>query len=232
MPIPSHLLPANETARLTALATFDVLAATAEPVFQEFVDLAAHMFNLPIAFISVVDDQHVEFKATHGIPELRTLLREQALCSMPVQQGVTMVLNKILQASASVQQQTATALGLDFYVGSPLLLAGKLAIGAVCVSDKKEREFSSGEEQVLDHLAAVISQTIIVRRNCLRDEQGAQRWQQVQLAVIEVIRELEGLIRYTSQRYELPVPTPTAILLSVRRRLNDISMLLYGAEVN
>ena len=143
-----------------------------------------------------------------------------------------MVLNKILQASASVQQQTATALGLDFYVGSPLLLAGKLAIGAVCVSDKKEREFSSGEEQVLDHLAAVISQTIIVRRDCLRNEQGAQRWQQVQLAVIEVIRELEGLIRYTSQRYELPVPTPTAILLSVRRRLNDISMLLYGAEVN
>lgn len=226
MSIHSYLLPGNEENRLRILQKLDVLVAFTDPIFKEFADLAAHIFSLPISFISAVGGQQVDFVATHGIPELNMLPREQALCSLPVKHSSTIVLNKILTASASVHQRTAEALGLDFYVGSPLLLEQGVAVGALCICDKVPREFSQQEQQVLEQLARLISRTISVRYACLQQSDGKLHWATVQNNATEEIRALEGLIRYIARRYDLRVPTPATILNSVSRRLDDIDEIL------
>ena len=228
MATPAYLLPANEEARVEALRSFSVVAAFGEPLFQELADLAAHVFNLPISFISVVETAQVNFVTTHGIPELSTLPRERALCSLPVRHGTTTVLNELLAADSSIHQQTAAALGLDFYVGAPLLLVNNLAVGALCISGNVPRKFSEQEQQVLEQLAALISRVIVVRHDYLQQQEGEQRWLNVQRVATEEVRALEALIRYIARRYEVLVPTPFAVLRAVGRRLEDVEEILAG----
>ena len=231
MVTPPYLLPHNEQTRLQAIHSFEADAALKEPILQPIIDLTAHTFNLPISFISLVAAEQVDFIATHGITELGTLPRAQALCSMPVRQGVTVVLNKLLAASASVHQQTAATLGLDFYVGVPLLLEGDLAFGALCVSDKEPRQFSADEQQVLEQLAALISQVVVVRHAYLQQEAGGEHWQQVQQKAMEELLELEALVCYIKKRNGSITPAPISLLVAVSNRVRDVMATLSGEEV-
>ncbi|RZL10650.1 MAG: GAF domain-containing protein, partial [Hymenobacter sp.] len=77
--------PTGEPARLLAIEKYGLAAAFQEPFFQELTNLTACIFNLPVAFLSLVDHARVDFPATHGVPDLRTLPREAALCSLAVQ---------------------------------------------------------------------------------------------------------------------------------------------------
>ncbi|RZJ89185.1 MAG: hypothetical protein EOO60_10305, partial [Hymenobacter sp.] len=130
----SHLEPANEQARLLIIQKYSVPTAFQEPLFQELTTLAADIFGLPVAFLSLVDGAQVDFPATHGVPDLRTLPREAALCSLAVHQHATVVLNGISSSSESPQWQTAQRFRMEFYAGAPLLVEQQYAVGALCLS--------------------------------------------------------------------------------------------------
>jgi len=49
-------LPANEPARLQALYEYNILGTLPEAAYADLTRLAAHIFQTPIATISLVDD--------------------------------------------------------------------------------------------------------------------------------------------------------------------------------
>lgn len=212
----SHLEPPNEQARLLVIQKYNVPTTFQEPIFQELTTLAAHIFGLPVAFLSLVDDAQVAFPATHGVPELRVLPREAALCSMAVHQHATVVLNDISQGGHSPQWQTAQRFRMEFYAGAPLLIEQQYAVGALCLSDSQAHTFSAEEESLLNELAAVASQAISTRWHCLAEAGGAQRWLAVQQLAIEDIHLLQALIR------RLRVQHAGGVLHVVQRRLANL----------
>ena len=220
----SYLEPVNEHARLLIIQKYRVPKVFQEPIFQELTTLAAHIFGLPVAFLSLVHGAQVDFPATHGVPDLHTLPREAALCSMPVQQHATVVLNGISGGSDSPQWQTAQRFRMEFYAGAPLLVEQQYAVGALCLSDHQPRSFTAQQELVLNELAAVVSQAVMRYWHCLAEVGGAQRWQATQQVALEDIRILQTLIQH------LRLQHPDSILHVVQRRLVNLKELVSSAS--
>lgn len=220
----SHLEPTNEHTRLLIIQKYHVPTAFQEPIFQELTTLTAHIFGLPVAFLSLVDGPQVDFPATHGVADLITLPREAALCSMAVQQHATVVLNGISGGSESKQWQTAQRFNMEFYAGAPVLVEQQYAIGALCLSDHQKRTFTAQEELILNELAAVVSRAIIRRWHYLAEEGGAARWQAAQQLAMDDVRTLQALIRHLRAQHA------DSILHVVQRRLINLKELVAGAS--
>lgn len=220
----SHLEPTNEHGRLLLIQKYGVSTAFQEPIFQELTTLAAHIFGLPVAFLSLVDGAQVDFPATHGVADLLTLPREAALCSLAVQQHATVVLNGISGGSDSPQWQTAQRFQMEFYAGAPLLVEQHYAVGALCLSDHRTRTFTAQQELVLNELAAVVSQAVIRRWHCLAEEEGEPRWQAVQRVASEDIRLLQTLIQHLRAHHT------SSILHVVQRRLLNLKELVSSVS--
>jgi len=228
MATPAHLLPPDEAGRLHALRQFDVVAALREPIFQGLVGLVARIFQLPIVFITTVGGEQVDFLATHGVPGLEVLPREQALCSLAIGQQHTVTLNHMLTAPTNLHQQTAQKLGLQAYAGAPIVLEQNYAVGVFCVSSTVPREFSPDEVAVLEDLAGLVSHLVVVRQHLLTQE-AAPQWEALQQQAKDRLHELNGLLSYLSQRQLLLVPTSAALLQAVRQRLQKVCALLQDA---
>lgn len=225
-----HLEPTTEPARLLAIQKYNLAAAFQEPLFQELTSLTAAIFGLPVAFLSLVDHARVDFPATHGVPDLHTLPREAALCSLAVQHHHTVVLNHISQGSESPQWHTAQRFRMEFYVGAPVLVEQDHAVGALCLSDHQARTFTGQEEALIEEIAALVSHAVSARWQSLAAENGGSHWQAVQHQAIAEIHMLLGVVRHLSAGRNPLAPTPDALLHVVRRRLTTLKQVFHSIE--
>lgn len=230
--IPDMLLPANEAGRLQSLRQCDILPTLQECFFDELVALSAALFQLPIAYISLVDAELVQYKARYGLPALPPQPRAEVLCAQVVKQGQLVVYHDLLTAPQLPGTARAIQNGLAnqarFYAGAPLRMPGQYVIGTLCVVGRQPREFSAAEETVLDAIADLVSQAILARHHCrstpvLRDA----GWQKVQTQARDEVYALGALVRYLAARYGTGVPVPEEILNPVRRRLHDLRAVLH-----
>ncbi|GGD69762.1 hypothetical protein BG57_30745 [Caballeronia grimmiae] len=63
--------PADEAVRLTALRSTYLLDTAPEPFFDDITRLAAEMFEVPIAMVTLVDEERQWFKSRVGQRWLR-----------------------------------------------------------------------------------------------------------------------------------------------------------------
>ena len=225
MATPAHLLPSNEADRLRALAASAAAEAFAEPVYQQLVAVVARAYQLPSAFLSAVGADQVDFPASHGVPGLCALPREESLCALAVRQQHPLVLNHLLTAPANAHQRTARRLGLAAYVGVPILLGKELAVGALCLGSPVPREFSPQELTVLAELAALVGALLEVRQRLL-----ARQWQAIQQLVVAALHQLELLLDQLATYNQARVPTPTAVLNALQQRLTTMRAMLPPAS--
>jgi hypothetical protein len=228
---PASLLPADESERLRSLRALDVLPTLIEPVFDEFVALTAQVFGLPISLIAMVEEDDVYYPANHGMPDNAQQPRVEALCSTAIQKARAVVYHDLaLETSASIPPealQAAQENELRFYAGALLHLPDQRPLGTLCIIDRQPRTFSTGEQRVLDLLAALISQAIAVRLTCLAQPQtGVARWEGIRMQLQDELRELTALVRYLFTRHGVQVPVPADLLTQVERRLLDLQRLL------
>ena len=212
-------MPDEELARLRSLRAHDVLPTLTEPLFDEFVTLTAQVFNLPIALISVVEENEVFYPANHGMPGNERQPRVETLCATAIEQAHAVVYHDLaVETSATLPPealQTALDNDLRFYAGALLRLPDQRPLGTLCIIDRQARTFSTPEQQVLDHLAALISQAIAVRLTCLMPASaGAEQWDPLRLHLQEELRELTALVRYLFTRHGIQVPEELADLLA------------------
>lgn len=221
------LLPPNETARLQTLRYYDILHSLHEPVFDEFVALAARIFSLPISLIALVAEEQVHYKANYGMPGNDMQHREEALCATAILQENAVVYrdlavetNPIITARAAEAARTNQ---LRFYAAAPLCMPDDSIIGSLCIIDRTPRSFSADEQQVLEQLAHLVSRTIVARHSCLSQYgSGEWEWHRLRIQVQEEVQALTALVRYLFARHGTHVPVPTDSLNQVARRLLDL----------
>ncbi|TDN37123.1 GAF domain-containing protein [Hymenobacter sp. UV11] len=231
MPILADLSPANETERLYALRQADILHSLQEEVFNELVALSARLFGLPISYIALLDTDRIHYKASYGLPLPPPAPRQDVLCAQVVLHNRVVLYNDLTTTAPTPIDGPAIANALAhqarFYVGAPLRTAAEHAIGTLCLVGPSSRTFSEQEQQVLEQLATVVAQLIVLRQCCLHTRAlGAAHWQRVRDLVRDEIHSLSTLMRYLVQRYGALVPVPEDVLHLMERRLWDVQLLI------
>ena len=230
-PLPPAPASFNESERLRSLRAFGILAALAEPVFDDFVALTAQVFGLPISLIAVVEEADVHYPTNHGMSGHSWQPRECALCSTAIEQARAVVYRDLaLEPGTAVPAEALAAAashGLRFYAGTLLRLPDQQPFGTLCVIDQQPRAFSPEEQHMLDQLAALVSRTIAVRyAHHASPPNNASCWQSLCTQLQEELRELTALVRYLFTRHGGEVPVPASLLAQIMRRLPDLHRLL------
>lgn len=149
-------IPANEDARLVALRNLLVLDTPAEERYNSIVEFAATAFNVPMALISLVDNDRQWFKASIGMNVCETS-RDVSFCGHAILTPNTLVVPDALDDLRFMDNPMV--LGdphIRFYAGAPLKLPGGEIVGTLCLLDHQPRDFQAAELQTLSALRSLV----------------------------------------------------------------------------
>ena len=152
--------PPHELARLALLARTALLDTPPEVAFDHVVQLAAELFRVPVALISLVDGERQWFKAKVGVDLCQTP-RDVSFCTHVVSQGNMLVVGNTLKDQRFADNPLVTgALAIRFYAGAPLRLDTHHVIGTLCLLDHRPRRFSPRQQARLQQLADILCELI------------------------------------------------------------------------
>jgi len=157
-------IPANEVERLAALYRYRILDTPPEAAFDRLTTLAARLFNMPIALVSLVDKSRAWFKSYHGF-NLSEVPRDATICSFALLYDQVLVVPDTRQderfaCNPFVQSEP----GVRFYAGAPLVTHDGFNLGTLCLLDSQPRDALSAEQQtILADLAAMVVDELELR---------------------------------------------------------------------
>ena len=159
-------IPDNEAARLARLRMLDILDSEPEVMFDTLTRLAAEIAEVPIALVSMVDEERQWFKASFGLQDIRETPRDVAFCSHAILgSGIMEVADATLDIRFADNPLVTGDLGIRFYAGAPITLSDGVRLGTLCVIDKEPRKLSNSQRATLVKLAEVIGHAIEARED-------------------------------------------------------------------
>ncbi|MFK7789291.1 MAG: HD domain-containing phosphohydrolase [Phycisphaeraceae bacterium] len=148
--------PSNESERLSALRSYDLLDTQATRGFDDIVELTAHLFDVPIALVSLVDDDRQWFKAKCGLDACQTP-RDISFCGHAILQSGVFVVEDALTDHRFFDNPLVTGEPyVRFYAGAPLVDRDGFLLGTLCINDTKPRGLSDRDCELLQKLAAQV----------------------------------------------------------------------------
>jgi len=151
--MPKARLPPNEDERLAELQSFEILDTPEEQAFDDIVQIASIIFDMPISLISLVDEARQFFKARVGLDATETH-RDLAFCAHTILEPKVMVIEDALADERFVDNELVTAdPHIRFYAGAPLVTDLGNRLGTLCLIDRKPRSLTAKEEEILQLLA-------------------------------------------------------------------------------
>lgn len=223
---PDSLIPANEATRLRTLHQFQIVNTTPELIFDNYTAWAAQLFNVPIALISLVDEDFVWFKSRTGGPEIGGLVRNESMCSAAILTDERVVVSDYKPESCTlIKPDVAQAIGLNFYVGAVLIAADGARLGMLAVIGKEYREPSAMEVQVLTRLSELVTQTIELRYHYLATDQATE-WEDAQSELTHALDENAALARYLITRNQRIDLADAEVAQLISRRLDSVAKVL------
>ncbi|MES1986826.1 MAG: PAS domain S-box protein, partial [Pseudomonadota bacterium] len=143
----------NESARLSALARYEVLDTVCEQEFDDITLLASQICEVPIALISLIDEHRQWFKSRVGLDATETP-RDISFCGHAIHQNVLFEVTNALNDSRFADNPLVTgAPNIRFYAGMPIITGDGLALGTLCVIDCKPHELTLRQRDMLVVLA-------------------------------------------------------------------------------
>ena len=154
----------TETERLNTLHALQILDTPRERSFDGITRIVSELLQVPIALISLVDDQRQWFKSSQGLVGRETP-RCWSFCSHAIQNRTPLI---VPDANADVRFVSNPMVTGDpqirFYAGAPIYAANGNALGALCAIDSKARDgLSSLQLKNLLDLAEITSELIASR---------------------------------------------------------------------
>ncbi|MFN2642292.1 MAG: PP2C family protein-serine/threonine phosphatase [Actinomycetota bacterium] len=125
--------------------------------------IAAAVFGVPIAVVSIVGHDRIWFESHQGI-DVQEMPREPGLCASAILQSEPWI---IADAKADPRTQANSLVsgqpGVRFYAGIPLTTREGHNLGMLCVMDTVPRDVSGAEPAILEGLAGVVTDELELR---------------------------------------------------------------------
>ena len=160
--------PAAEALRLAAVQRYDILDTPVDGSFDRITAVAAKLFDVPIAIISLVDEDRIWFKSHHGL-DVEQIDREPGLCASAIMSADPWILTDAKTDVRSLANPlVAGDFGLRFYVGVPLRTSDGHNLGTLCVIDREPRSVTEAQIEQLSDLASVVMDQMELRLSARR----------------------------------------------------------------
>lgn len=154
----------DEAARIAAVHRYDVLDTPGDGSFDRITALAARLFDVPIAIVSIVDIDRIWFTSHHGL-DAEQVDRSPGLCASAILGTEPWVVtNAAVDPRTMANPLVAAEMGLRFYAGAPLVTHDGFNLGTLCVIDRQPRSVTQEELATLTDLAAVVMDELEIRR--------------------------------------------------------------------
>lgn len=162
-------IPQDELIRLETLRSLNVLDTPPEERFDRLTRLAKRLFEVPIALVSLVDENRQWFKSCMGIGASETA-RDISFCGHAILGNEVFIIPNALED----QRFADNPLVMDdpnirFYAGCPLALNGH-KLGTLCIIDQKPRHFEKDDIEGLKDLASMAERELAAFQLATMDE--------------------------------------------------------------
>lgn len=147
-------LSIKEASRLEALRQLEILDTAPSEAFDRITRMAAQLFQLPIAAVSLTDTDRQWFKSKVGV-EHDTIPRMKAPCAAVAESGRMLEIPDLLE-SEGFHDSLLAGSGIRFYLGAPLVTKSGYCLGAMCVLGTEPRAVTDADRTTLNDLAAMV----------------------------------------------------------------------------
>lgn len=141
---------------MAAVRRYDILDSPPDGAFDRITALAARRFGVPIAIISIVDEDRIWFKSHHGLA-VEQIDREPGLCASAILGNTPyLVEDARIDPRSLANPLVAGDFGLRFYAAAPLTTSDGHNLGTLCVIDKEPRPIDKEQIEDLKDLASIV----------------------------------------------------------------------------
>lgn len=181
----------HEDKRFYAVKELEILDSEKDSDFDDLVNLAAIIFDLPISTITIIDSDRLWFKASVGLL-IKETPREMSFCEFAIQQIEPFIISDAKKDPRFANNPLVNSKpNIVFYAGFPLRNSEGLAIGTFCIMGNKPKNLSAKQIKIFKFFANQAKKLLDLRleRNKYRDlihekdqvnsqlEEIKQRWQ-------------------------------------------------------
>ncbi len=160
-------LPHNEKQRLLALRELLLLDTPPEERFDRISAFAAKEFDVPIALVSLVDQDRQWFKSSFGMDVCETA-RDISFCGHAVTMSETLVVPDALKDPRFADNPLV--IGAPYvrsYAGALLRLPYGQIVGTFCIMDRRPRAFDRLDLAILGGLRDLVVDEMFRREEAL-----------------------------------------------------------------
>ncbi len=143
----------SDALRLRILRDLEILDTSDEEEFDDLTGMAARLFDVPVALITLIDEDRQWAKSRFGeFPQ--TIPRKESFCDQTIRKNDLLVVpDAPADPRFSRLPIVAGGAGIRFYAGAPLITREGEAVGALCVLDTKSRQATGDMRRFLRALA-------------------------------------------------------------------------------
>ena len=158
----------DESARIDAIRRYDVLDTPPDGSFDRVTALAAQLFDVPIALVTIVDHDRIWFKSRYGLDDVEQIDRDPGLCASAVLQDEPYVVEAARQDARTLANPLVSGkFGLQFYAAAPLRTTDGHRLGTLCILDREPRMFSPRQADLLQRLSEIVMDEMELRLSAL-----------------------------------------------------------------
>ncbi len=234
--MPPAPIPANEAERLQELRELDILDTLSEATYDSITFLASQICEVPIALVSIVDEDRQWFKSRIGL-EAQETHRDLAFCAHAIIEPDELLI--VPDASSDVRFKANPLVtgepNIRFYAGAPLVTPNGSALGTLCVIDRQPRVLSGEQLASLQALSLQVMALLELRFTVreLREQQAAlqeaSRLREVLMGTVShelrtPLTAIIGFIEFLNE--DIDAETRSDIVQRLGRQAGDLQHLV------
>lgn len=162
--------PQDEQARIETLRSLRILDTPPEERFDRLARMAKRLFGVPIALVSLIDENRQWFKSCVGLDVSETS-RDISFCGHAILGNEVFIIpNAIEDARFADNPLVVSGPKIRFYAGCPLRAPNGRTLGTLCIVDQKPRRLGNEDLEALKDLASMVEREIAAVQLATLDE--------------------------------------------------------------